>query len=178
MNFVIQHIVILCSILFSIFILEWILLGFWNKACFSVGIPIFFKNFAFRDSGRALEKIEGLVNSFGEAKGFRNLTGKKVEDNVFFFRVRMDKKNSVFFHGSIRFDFENRIIKLRCLLGFSDLLAVVLMIFLHFSLCSYIGFFSPFLLGAVVIVITEGFSFWKCRKIAKKIEELLCETEN
>ncbi|MBP5575205.1 MAG: hypothetical protein J6X67_00360 [Treponema sp.] len=177
MNFAIQHLVILFSILFSIFILEWILLGFWKKICWSVGIPIFFKRFAFRDSGRALEKIEGLVKSFGEEKGFKKLTGKKVEDNVFFFRVRMDKKNSGFFHGSIRFDFENRIIKLRCLLGFSDLLSL-LFVFFVFSEELFENFFSAYLVLYLLFVIMMGFEVWKCRKIAKKIGELLCEAEN
>ncbi len=53
---------------FSIFILEWILLGFWKKICWSVGIPIFFKRFAFKDSDMALKKIEEFVNSFGNAR--------------------------------------------------------------------------------------------------------------
>lgn len=158
---------------FSIFILEWILLGFWNKICWSVGIPIFFKRFAFKGTDVILEKVEEFVKSFGDAKGFKDLTGKKVEDNVFFFRVRMDRKNSSFFHGSIRLDFENRILVLRGVLGVSDLLAFLLIVFLYINFSSGVGFFSPYLLAVLLVAVNEGGNFWKCRKMAKKIEELL-----
>ena len=53
---------------FSIFILEWILLGFWKKICWSVGIPIFFKRFDFKDAEGTLKKVEDFVNSFGNAR--------------------------------------------------------------------------------------------------------------
>lgn len=164
---------VLAFSVFSIFILEWILLGFWKKICWSVGIPIFFKRFDFKDAEGTLKNVEDFVNSFGDAKGFKDLTGKKVEDNVFFFRVRMDRKNSSFFHGSIRLDFENRILVLRGVLGVSDLLAFLLIVFLYINFSSGVGFFSPYLLAVLLVAVNEGGNFWKCRKMAKKIEELL-----
>ncbi len=141
---------------FPIFILEWILLGFWKKLCWSVGIPIFFKRFDFKDAEGTLKKVEDFVNSFGDAKGFKDLTGKKVEDNVFFFRVRMDRKNSSFFHGSIRLDFENRILVLRGVLGVSDLLVFLLIVFLYINFSSGVGFFSPYLLAVLLVAVNEG----------------------
>ena len=153
---------------FSIFILEWILLGFWKKICWSVGIPIFFKRFDFKDAEGTLKKVEDFVNSFGDAKGFKDLTGKKVEDNVFFFRVRMDRKNSSFFHGSIRLDFENRILVLRGVLGVSDLLAFLLIVFLYINFSSGVGFFSPYILAVLLVAVNEGETFGNAGKWPRK----------
>ena len=154
--------------IFSIFILEWILLGLWKKICWSVGIPIFFKRFDFKDAEGTLKKVEDFVNSFGDAKGFKDLTGKKVEDNVFFFRVRMDRKNSSFFHGSIRLDFENRILVLRGVLGVSDLLAFLLIVFLYINFSSGVGFFSPYLLAVLLVAVNEGETFGNAGKWPRK----------
>ena len=55
----------------------------------------------------------------------------------------------------------------------SDLLAFLLIVFLYINFSSGVGFFSPYLLAVLLVAVNEGGNFWKCRKIAKKIEELL-----
>ena len=175
MNWNMTHVYFLFAFVFFAFILELILLGFWNKTFCSVGVPIFFKKFAFVDSGKVLAKTEGLVNSFGDEKGFKDLTGKKAEDNLFFFRIRMDRKGSGFFHGSIRLDFENRILSLKCFIGFSELVFYLGFVFMYLVFFREMGVAVIFL--CMIFVSNIGVDLWKCRKIAKKIEELLCEAE-
>ena len=169
-----DHFFIVFIIAFAVFILEWIFSGFWIEKYYIIGIPLFKKEIELFDSCKT-SKITDIVTSFGTEKDFRNLKGKIINENLLYFRYRMDKKNTGFLHGCIKIDPESKSITLKGFLGISEILFPILLVLLHICYFKELGFFSPYLFSYLVLLLNIGLEIWEYKKISNKILEKLKE---
>ena len=165
-----QYLFISFIVLFAVFIFEWIFHGCWNNTYYSIGIPLFYKKIHSTNNLSATKKINEIVQNFGKSKEFRDFKGKIINENIYYFRNKMNKKNPTFFHGNIKINAEDESITIKGFFTFSEILFFLWLILLHVTYYKDFGFISPYLFFYLIMLSNVGIKIWQYNKISNKLK--------